>query len=355
MAICPRQWRSAPRWPDHVTAAPAPTPATTPKVADTAFAAAPFFDDVDEGPKGGHAVWAKTADDIRIRVAIWPLAGARGTVLLFPGRTEYAEKYGRAAADLASRGYATLAVDWRGQGLADRVMDDPQPGHIIRFGDYQNDVVAALAVAESQNLPRPWHLLAHSMGGCIGLRALHLGLPVQSAAFTGPMWGISLPAALRPIAWALAGGLTKIGLGTLMAPGVAREAYVLAEPFDDNKLTTDPDMYEYMRRQTRAHPEIGLGGPTMQWLIEALRETRALAAMPGPNLPCMTFLGGAERIVDINRIHQRMKNWPDARLEIIEGAEHEIMMEGPETRARLFNTLAGFFDSNAGATRADRP
>ena len=78
--------------------------------------------------KAGAAFWLTAADGVRLRVGLWSHPGAQGTVLLLPGRTEYVEKYGRAAADLRSRGYATLAIDWRGQGLADRALDDPMSG-----------------------------------------------------------------------------------------------------------------------------------------------------------------------------------------------------------------------------------
>ena len=63
-------------------------------------APAPFHADLAEGPAGGHALWVNTSDGVRIRIGLWP-AGEKGTVLLLPGRTEYIEKYGRAAADLA--------------------------------------------------------------------------------------------------------------------------------------------------------------------------------------------------------------------------------------------------------------
>jgi lysophospholipase len=315
---------------------------------------APFFSDVDDGPAGGHAVWTTCDDGVRIRVGAWPLDGATGTVLRFPGRTEYVEKDGRAAADLAARGYATLAVDWRGQGLADRLMDDPMPGHVGEFADYQRDVRAVLAVARDMGLPEPWHLLAHSMGGCIGLRALHEGLPVRSACFTGPMWGIELPRALRPVAWALAFGTSSTGLGHLLSPGTARESYVLAEAFEDNKLTTDAEMYDYMRRQTLAHPELGLGGPSMRWLYKSLGEMLTLSRMPSPAVPCVTFVGTQERIVDVLRIRARIAAWPGARLVEVEGGEHEVMMEGPQTRAHVFDTATAFYDANAAGTRADR-
>ena len=51
--------------------------------------AAPFYADVADGPPGGRAVWLHAADGVRLRAGLWPLQGARGTVLLLPGRTEY--------------------------------------------------------------------------------------------------------------------------------------------------------------------------------------------------------------------------------------------------------------------------
>lgn len=305
---------------------------------------APFFSDVDDGPAGGRAVWATASDSVRIRVGAWPCEGARGTVLLFPGRTEYIEKYGRAARDLGARGYATLAIDWRGQGLADRLVADPLKGHVGAFSDYQLDVQAALAVAREMELPEPYVLIGHSMGGCIGLRALHEELPVAAAAFTGPMWGIALPGPARALALGLSSAAHALGLGHLYPPGVVRDAYVLITPFEGNNLTKDRDMYDYMIRQTRAHPEVALAGPTLHWLREALRETGELARMPAPDVPCLAFVGADEAIVDVGAIERGMAGWPGARLERVPLGEHEVMMDPPEARGRLFDTACAFFD-----------
>ena len=109
---------------------------------------APFHADVARGPRAGHALWARTSDGVRIRLGIWP-EGRKGTVLLFPGRTEYIEKYGTVAAALQDLGYATLAVDWRGQGLADRALPDRMSGHVADFADYQRDVACMLEAARA--------------------------------------------------------------------------------------------------------------------------------------------------------------------------------------------------------------
>ena len=77
---------------------------------------APFFEDIALGPIGGAAHWLTTVGGLRIRGGHWTGPHMKGTVLLFPGRTEYIEKYGPTAADFLARSYAIVAIDWRGQG-----------------------------------------------------------------------------------------------------------------------------------------------------------------------------------------------------------------------------------------------
>jgi len=309
---------------------------------------APFFAEMADGPPGGRAWWLKADDGVRIRVGLWRAEAARGTILLFPGRTEYVEKYGRAARDLARHGLATFAIDWRGQGLADRLTGDAMSGHVLRFTDYQRDVAAMVAAARALDLPRPWYLLGHSMGGAIGLRAAMEGTDVAACVFSGPMWGIRIADLLRPLAWSLAWSGRRLGLGHFYAPGTDGGSYVLTEPFETNKLTRDREMYDHMIAHLRAHPELALGGPSLRWLHEALRETRALSRRPAPALPCLTLMGSDEDIVDAGRITARMADWPGGRLEVIPGGRHEVLMEDAATRARLFDMI-GAFCAQAGA------
>ncbi|TMM55068.1 alpha/beta fold hydrolase [Sulfitobacter sabulilitoris] len=307
------------------------------------LAQAPFFTDVQPGPEGGAAHWMDTSDGKRIRVGHWAAPNAKGTVLLFPGRTEYIEKYGLTAAELGRRGLATMAIDWRGQGLADRLLNDVRVGHVDVFSDYQKDVAAMVRAARGLGLPRPFYLLAHSMGGCIGLRAVMEGLNVQAAAFTGPMWGIRIARHMLPAAHILGRIMPLIGRGHLLPPGTKLDPYVLADPFDGNMLTTHQPMFEMMREQLLAHPDLSLGGPSIIWLREALAETAHLAGRPSPNLPCLAFLGSNERIVHIPRIHQRMATWKQGRLEIVSGGEHEVLMEGPEITTPIYDAIATLF------------
>ena len=55
------------------------------------------------------------------------------------------------------------------------------------------------------------------------------------------------------------------------------------------------------------------------------------------------MLGSRERIVDTGSVKRLVAKWPTGRLETIEDAEHEIMMEGPDVRRRIFDTAAQLF------------
>ncbi|WP_103256809.1 alpha/beta fold hydrolase [Tabrizicola aquatica] len=305
---------------------------------------APFHAAVADGPPGAVCVWAE-AGSARIRLAWWP-GGTKGTVLLLPGRTECVEKYGRAAGDLVARGYSVATIDWRGQGLADRALPDRMAGHIGDFSEYQQDLDVMLDEVRHAGLPEPYFLMAHSMGGCIGLRALMRGLPFRAAVFSAPMWGISMAAWLRPVATVVAALSGPLRYAHRYAPTTGGEAYLLTAPFQGNVLTTDREMWDYMVRQLREVPDLALAGPSIAWLRAALKECAALAALPAPKLPAICALGTAEKVVDVAPVHLRMAAWANGQLDLYPGAEHEIMMEGPAVRKRFFDRAASLFDAN---------
>lgn len=308
--------------------------------------AAPFHAGLADGPEGGRAVWLTAADGVRLRAGVWPLEGARGTVLLMPGRTEYIEKYGRTAGNFAARGLAMVSVDWRGQGLADRALPDRMVGHVGDFDEFQRDLDTVLGWMAAERLPEPWYLVAHSMGGCIGLRALTRDLPFQAAAFTAPMWGILIAAWMRPLAVALSTASKLFAFDHRYAPGTGARTYVLDAPFAGNTLTTDAEMWGYMREQARGCPDLVLGGPSLGWLKAALQECHALAQMPAPALPAYVALGTQERIVDVAPIHARMAGWRSGKLDLYVGAEHEVLMERAGHRARFFDAACALFEAH---------
>lgn len=308
---------------------------------------APFHHDVAGGPESAQAHWLQTADKVTIRAAHWRCDDAKGTVLLFPGRTEFIEKYGLAAGEFAQRGYSMVAVDWRGQGLADRMLSNRAIGHVRDFEDYQCDVAALVAYAQDVGMPKPYFLVGHSMGGCIGLRALNEGLDVKAAAFSAPMWGVGLATHVRATAWTVSCASKLLGFSDKLTPGQSTENYLLRTNLAENGLTNDATMFGFLKRQITTHPDLGLAGPSLQWLNESLLEMRALSTLPSPDLPCITYLGSNEEIVDKDRIRTRMAAWPNGTLVEIPTGRHEMLMDAPAMRDQLYNGITALFDKAA--------
>lgn len=310
---------------------------------------APFRQLPGDTSRPAQAFWRQADDGVTLRLARWQAeTDRRGGVLLFPGRTEYIEKYAGIARSLTGAGYDVLSIDWRGQGLSGRLLPDLRLGHIVQFADYQRDVAQVVAAAAELDLPRPWHLLAHSMGGCIGLAALEGDLPVASAVFSAPMWGINLRQMPHGVALGMAYLAGRLGRGNRAAPGSgALGAYVLDEGFSVNLLTEDADEWCRMVREAAVWPDLTIGGASFDWVGKALNECSRLSRLPSPDLPATISLGSQERIVSGAAIRDRVARWSGAELLQFEGARHEIMMCTPDRRAAFLAAALARFESSA--------
>jgi len=91
---------------------------------------------------------------------------------------------------------------------------------------------------------------------------------------------------------------------------------------------------------------LALGGPSLGWLKAGMTECAALSRMASPDCPVVCALGTQERIVDLRPIHQRMARWPGGRLDLYPGAEHEVLMEGPATRAAFVASAVALFQAH---------
>jgi lysophospholipase len=303
--------------------------------------AAALHDDVSDAPPGGRAFWLATSDGLRLRAAVWD-GGDRGTVVVFPGRTEFIEKYGRVVGRLQARGFSVAVIDWRGQGLSQRREIHPHLGHVEDFRHYQRDVEALLAHPLVAGLPGPRHMLAHSMGACIGLRTLLERSDFAAAILSAPMWHLQMKTAVRELTSRVTQLAGAFGLGHRLTPGTSDRPTPLAVGFELNALTSDPDQFAWCLAQISGHPELALAGPNMHWTRAAIEEMSRLYIAPLPRLPVLTFLGSDEQVVSSKVVRAQMAKMPQGRLVELPGARHEIFMERPEILARVWEEIDAF-------------
>jgi lysophospholipase len=297
----------------------------------------------NDAPGGAAVHWLTGKGGVKVRFITAPSLGQpRGSVIVAPGRTEFVEKYFEVLRELQGRGFCVFSIDWRGQGLSDREVADPQKGYFKSFDDPVDDLVAALREA-ADALPAPHVLLAHSMGGGITLRALQKHkLEVAAAAFSSPMWGLKQ---LKGLAKAFAEFSTAIGAGGAFVPGVQRRWE--REPFENNPVTCCPERHQRTQDLVAADERLELAGVTWGWLAAAaaifdgFKKPGALSHL---TMPILVASAGREMLVD-NAAHDAIAALlPHCTHITLADSKHEILMEKDEVRAAFWTAFDALVD-----------
>jgi len=286
-------------------------------------------------PEGAEEHWLEGRGGVKVRVMTAPAQGAaRGSVIIAPGRTEFIEKYFEVTRELQQRGFAVFCIDWRGQGLSGREVENAVKGHLATFDDPVNDLSTALKLL-SAKLPRPHIGLAHSMGGAIMLRALQTRrIELDAVAFSAPMWGIQ---GLTNMAKRYVRFMSSLGAGGQFAPRVERKWK--RENFRKNPVTHDKERHARCQGLICEEPRLALAGPTIGWVAAAADATEAFLtpnSLAHIRIPVLIATAGEEQLVD-NASHAAVaQELPNATHITIEGARHEILMERNEFRAQFW-------------------
>ena len=311
----------------------------------------PFDRPVPEALLSGRAFFVERADEaggsVRLRCKlVRPSAppfdvDPRGTVIVYPGRTEFIEKYFETADDLLARGFVVLITDPRGQGLSGRLTADPLKSYVARFGDYASDI-GFIAGELADELPRPHILFGHSMGGLVVLQAVIDGhYRPDALVASAPMLGLFDVA--TPILKYGFRALDRLGLGERDLPFQKQERGIPV-PFEGNKLTSDPGRFSRWAEYFQTTPPLRVAGPTIRWLAESVR------AMDHVNrharrldVPSLLIAPGGDPIVDPASIREFAER-AGADVLTIAGARHEVVMERDEYRTQFFDALDAFLE-----------
>ena len=301
-------------------------------------------------PEGGEAFWLKMPDGARLRYLIWKDdAAPRGTVFLFGGRTEFAEKYFETIGELRARGFAVATLDWRGQGLSDRPLADGRKGHIRDFEVFDRDLACFMREV-APSFPKPWTALAHSMGGQIVLRALHDHPDWFSrAVFSAPMFGLNFAKWMDRSIRATINFLHAFSQDERYVPGGSPKANDEI-PFEENILTHDERRYEILQALTRAEPRLGLGGATVGWLHAAFRamdQAATPAYLADVKVPVLICEAAKDKLVSPLALSYAASHMPEATLVIVPQSGHEILIERDAARAVFWEAFDNFMKAGS--------
>jgi alpha-beta hydrolase superfamily lysophospholipase len=122
-----------------------------------------------------------TPDGLVLRVHEWPVADARGSVLIVHGLGEHIGRHADVAAQLNAWGWHVVGFDQRGHGRS-----DGSRGRIESHDSLLRDLGQVVRAVHGEH-PAPLVLLGHSLGGLIAARFVAEGLQPQPAAWHAPV------------------------------------------------------------------------------------------------------------------------------------------------------------------------
>jgi len=296
-------------------------------------------------PENFVAGSVKTADGIALRFARWlPPAGRRGTVCIFQGRGEWIEKYFETVRDLRARGFAVAALDWRGQGLSDRALQDRLKGYVRDFAEYDTDLETFMSEIVLPDCPPPLFALGHSTGATVLIRAAYRGRRwFDRMVLTAPLIALQGFNA-SSTASTLVRALRLAGFGAMYVPG-GELGVMESRPFVGNVLTSDPVRYARNAAILEAEPALALGRPTVAWCDAAFRAMRTLRERSYPariRQPILIVAAGSDAVVSNLAIEEFATLLRAGSQLVVVGAKHELMMEQDRFRSQFWAAFDAF-------------
>ncbi len=293
--------------------------------------------------------------EARIRYGwVDPNGEPRAVAVLVPGRAAPIEKYFEPIRELLRRGYAVWSMDWRGQGGAERYLNNPHKGHSLGFEEDVADLHQFVTTIVSRR-DKPLFLFAGSFGAHISLRYLHdHPHTFDFAVLVSPMMDINTGILPRRIVRLLAKLATVFGFGGSYILGGGDWQPDTKHLSNARKSSSDPKRFSVMLTYLRERPELRVGSPTYRWLdiafdsISMVRKSNYLGAVRTPIL--ITSSLDDKEVIAAD--HERACGLiPNCRLLSIPGARHDLYMERDEFRDQMFNAFDQFATETLGGLK----
>ncbi len=306
--------------------------------------------------------------------------GAKGSLVIVPGRTEAALKYIEVAHDFIKRGYSPVyAIDHRGQGFTPTVLSkghelpDTNIGHVERFDEYVKDFtqfVNDIVLKDGQVASQRLFLLSNSMGGAIAMRYFQKNTvnPFRKSALSGSMFKIKTEQKVALIKTSFVCGITDlITIGELdcygYTPGEKAFAWAGREILPDGReisvrsfrgddpeypanLTSSRDRFRINDYLWNKWPQAIVGGPSIKWTEQALTAGKVLRER-GQLLKVTNdiFLLVASRDFRADAKAQKYVCKTVAKCQIkTYPSYHEILMETDSIRSQALGDIFNYFE-----------
>jgi lysophospholipase len=268
--------------------------------------------------------------------------GMKTAIVIIPGRTEPTRKYAEVVWDLRDEKADFFLMDHRGQGYSQRMLTDPHKGYVEKFEHYIDDFDKFLQQQVLNQGYEKIYLIAHSMGGAIGLyHHILKGRTFDKIVAVAPMLEVETGSFSHTFTLNYMRFLTVMGLGENYVHGADRGSVDF--PFENNEVTHSEARFQMARDLERDNLFLVMGGATNHWVVEALVAGRKISRKKKKlrDVPILMLQAGQDTFVRSRRQNKvcKLKNCRKVRFE---DAKHEIIMESDDIRNDAMKEIIEF-------------
>ena len=322
------------------------------------------FTEIDNNkiPVGAAVGSFKSFDGLTIRYGVFkPLKDAlcHGTVCLFGGRSEPIEKYFETIKKLQLRGFCVTIMDWRGQGLSERLTKSRRKGHVTSFENYVKDVEVLMKKVALADCPAPYFALAHSTGANILTQVA--ALPTAAHMFErmvliSPFYKFDIGDTKELIIRIFAKFLSWFGLGKLKATFLEGGPKELKKFDPNNLISSDRGRMEREQNIIKANLNLALGAPTFGWLnaaFDSIAKIKKRGFIAKVKTPILVIMGTDDHLVSQQAMQDITSQISGAGLVKIDGGRHELLMENDKIVAQTWAAIDAFIPGTYTSNQTD--
>ncbi len=215
----------------------------------------------------------RTRDGLDLFVRHWPVAAARGRVLIVHGLGEHIGRYEHVAAHLGAHGWDVVGYDHRGHGASPGTR-----GALSAADDLHADLTAVTTAVRPASTV-PFVLLGHSMGGLVAAQFVAEARgTVDALVLTSPAFDAGLGVAQR----------LQLAIGYALLRDVP-----MGNQLDATRISHDPNVVRRYLDDPLVHDRVTAR------LAKSLVDGGAavIAAAPQWRVPTLLLWAGSDRLV----------------------------------------------------------
>jgi alpha-beta hydrolase superfamily lysophospholipase len=269
-----------------------------------------------------HCFGAVDACGFRIATHYWLPQNPKGTLVVMHGYYDHLGLFGHAIELGLQQGFAVLAFDLPGHGLS-----SGEQVAIDSFDQYA-DVLEVVLGAAQKCLPAPYYALGQSTGGAVLLNYLWR----YERARTQPLLErIALCAPLvLPRAWRYSGYFLYVLV----------HAFIKRMPRGRSRTSHDPEFIRFVDEQDCLQSRT----LSVRWVGAMKAWDAQFRRFPALDKSLLVVQGTGDLTVAWRyNLQQIRRALPNARIELIPGAGHQLVNESSELRAQVFTVINRYF------------